>query len=110
MSNKTVELTGFDKDVLKAVLLVKEKPVGYIGAKSITRLKCFLDGFCFGYNYPSTGSFFPAFQERIEAKYRWKYNDSWAAILLKITNDEEKAFDLFYKEFQCFLEENTIAD
>jgi len=100
-------MDNFNEDIVKLLFRLKERPICYLGAKSITRLHLFLDGFCWGYNYPSITPFFPDFQKKIELKYKWELNDSWFSILLKVTNDEEKAFDLFYEELQIYLKENN---
>ncbi len=100
-------MNEFEKDIIKVIFTLKKKPISYLGAKSITRLKCFLDGFCWGYGFPSFCSFFFNFQEIIETKYNI-YNSSWDLIFLQHTNNEIQAFDLFFEEFQDFLQNNNI--
>lgn len=103
------DLAQFDADVLELLNMVRRKPISYLGAKSITRLRCYLDGFAIGYDYPRYHQYLPGFQDYIEKKYHWKSNDSFNNILLKCTDDEAKALDLFYKELDLFLKNHKTA-
>lgn len=96
-------MKSFDADIHEMIIKIIHKPISYLGSKSISKLRCFIDGFSIGYDYPHFHPFFPEFQSFIETKYKINYSDSWNNILLKITNDEEKAFDLFVEEFESFL-------
>ena len=87
---------------------IKNKPFLYLKHKYFTELRCYLDGFAAGYSFPHVNSFFPSFQDYMESKYLCKLSYSWDNILLSITKDEEKAFDLFFKEFEIYLKENNI--
>ena len=98
----------YSEDTLNVLFKLKNRPVVYLGAKSITRLKIYTDGFSHGYNYPGIGTAFPEFQERMEEKYKEIECISWATILLRQTNDEAKAFDLFFEEFEEYLKENGV--
>lgn len=99
----------FQYVILKVIFKVKNKPCSYLGAKSISRFRCFLDGFAHGYSYPGTSSLLPDFQEYIQTKYSCKESLSWNCILLNYTGDEEAALDLFFDEFDMFLKENNIG-
>lgn len=96
---------NFDADVLQLLNMFRPHPHFYLGERSITRLRCFLDGFSVGYSFPCLEhSFFPEFQEYIERKYSERDSLSWNIILLNaVGNDEEKALDLFFREFDEFM-------
>lgn len=98
----------FQNILLKVVFKVKNKPYSYLGAKSVSRLRCFLDGFAYGYSYPGTSNLFSGFQEYIEAKYSCVECISWNNILLDYAGDEERALNLFFEELEIFLKENNI--
>ena len=85
--------------ILDVIFSIKKIPGIYLGTKSVTRLKSFLDGFRLGYSYPSMKPYFRDFQERMEAKYRVRECISWDMILLRHTKDEAQAFDLFFEEY-----------
>ena len=90
------------------IFMIKKKPCMFLNQKSISKLKCFLDGFAAGYSFPNVNSFLPTFQEYIEAKYKCVLTISWSKILISQTENEEKAFDLFFEELEAFLKENNI--
>lgn len=99
----------FQSVLLSMVLKIKSKPGLYIGNKSITKLRSFLDGFSVGYSYPNVMNLFPGFQDYIELKYSCKLTISWNDILLFFSNNKEDvAFDLFFEELELFLKENNL--
>ena len=99
----------FDEDILSMLAKMRPHPQFYLGEKSISRLRCFLDGFSVGYSYPHLKPLLPGFQEYIEAKYPLDLSSlSWNHILLLVThNDEAAALDLFYSELDSFLSGNN---
>ena len=98
----------YNEDLLNVIFSIKKIPGIYLGTKSVSRLRSFLDGFSLGYNYPSMKPNFRDFQERMEAKYRVRESIGWDMILLRQTNDETQAFDLFFEEFEECLKECGI--
>lgn len=102
-------MSKFDEDILSMLAGMRPNPHFYLGEKSISRLRCFLDGFSVGYSYPRMNPLLPGFQEYIEAKYPLELAAlSWNNILLMVThNDEEAALDLFFSELDSFLSENN---
>lgn len=99
---------NFQNTLLNVVFKIKSKPCSYLGTKSISKLRCFLDGFAYGYSYPDISNLFPGFQRYVEEKYYCTECISWNNILLKYTNDEETALNLFFEEMENFLKENNI--
>lgn len=96
---------NYEKDFLKLLNLIRPHPHFYLGACSITRLRSFLDGFSVGYSYPKMQPILPGFQDFIEEKYSERRTISWNHILLEASgNDEEKALELFFREFDEFTE------
>lgn len=96
---------NYEKDFLELLNLIRPRPGLYLGARSITRLRCFLDGFSAGYSYPKMQPLIPDFQDFIEKKYSEIRTISWNNILLEASgNDEEKALELFFREFDEFTE------
>lgn len=97
----------YEKDVISVLYMIRKRPPLYLGDKSVTKLKIFLDGFSIGYSYPELHSFFQGFPEYISDKYNCRESISWSDILLINANgDEEKAFDNFFTEWDIFLKEN----
>lgn len=95
----------YETDVIHLLTMFRPNPHFYLGERSITRLRCFLDGFSVGYSYPKMQPLLPGFQEFIEEKYSEKRSISWDNILLEVSdNDEEKALDLFFCEFDKFMD------
>ncbi len=79
---------------------IQKRPAMYIGRNSISCLKSFLDGWYL--RNPEEvvdGIFMEQFQIVIERKYEAKSSKSWSDILLYNSQDESKALELFFKEF-----------
>lgn len=96
---------NYEKDILELLNLIRPYPHFYLGVRSITRLRCYLDGFSVGYSYPKMQPLLPDFQDFIEEKYSEIRTISWNDILLEASgNDEEKALELFFREFDEFTE------
>lgn len=102
-------MNKFDGDILSMLERMRPHPQFYLGEKSITGLRCFLDGFSVGYSYPHINPLLPGFQEFIEAKYPLDLSSlSWNHILLLVEqNDEAAALDLFFSELDLFLSGNN---
>lgn len=75
-------IEDFQTVLLSVTFKIKNKPCAYLGNKSISKLRCFLDGFSYGYSYPNVSNLFNGFQKHIEFKYPCKLNLSWNNILL----------------------------
>lgn len=90
--------------IKELIALVKTRPAMYIGKRSITSLKAFLDGWYF--RSPDTVEDIEVmsyFQEWIEKKYSIRSSHSWSEIILFYSQDECDALDTFFKEFETFL-------
>jgi hypothetical protein len=89
---------------------IQNKPGLYIGTKSITKLKHFLDGFLFALYVSSGKKEYPnilcGFQEWIEMRYDITSTHNWSNIINFYSNTESDAFDIFYKHLDEFLSLN----
>ena len=90
---------------------IRVRPAMYISKRSISCLKAFLDGWYL--RDPQSvddADVMDNFQDWIEKKYNIKTSHSWSAIILFYSQDEYDALEVFFKEFDIFLEErNYIA-
>ena len=99
----------FSIDALKMLYVIYQKPKIYLGSKSLSCLKLFLDGFAAGYSFPNVESFLPSFQDYISNKYNCILSISWSSILLYNSGEnEEMAFDLFFEELESYFSTNGI--
>ncbi len=104
-------MSDFENDLINLIFIIKKsnKPALYLGSYSITKFKAFIDGFAFGYSFPNVHQFFPDFQKYIEKKYAHNGTvKGWNTLLLEQVNDEKKALDIFFIEFELFMNENNI--
>ena len=92
-------------DAPNILMLIRARPATYLGSKSITKLKSFLDGYYFSKHEsdPSLSLenshediFWLKFQDWLEDKYQVKSNQSWAVIIRFFSRDDEAALDLFF--------------
>lgn len=96
---------NYEKDFLERLDVIRLRPSLYLGARSVTRLRCYLNGFADGYSYPKIQPLLPGFQKFIEEKYSEKRSIGWDTIMLEASGgDEEKALELFFREFDEFSE------
>ena len=101
------------KNIIDLLDAIKERPGMFIGTRSITRLSSFLHGIRIAFRIVNQSfgcSVLNDFEEYIEIKYSSKRSVSWNEIFLESTdNDEVKAFELFFYEFEIFMQERGVA-
>lgn len=89
------------------VQLIKERPAMYLGGRTITHLKAFIDGWFFGIMEEiDDHELLNSFQDWLQKKYKIDSNQSWAQIILFYSMDEYSALDHFFKLFSDFLKDN----
>ncbi len=97
-------------DILNLIKMVKLKPGLYVGRKSLVKLRSFLDGYVFAMRYNNikyNSVQYNMFNDWIASKYNIRTSELWDTYLPRITNNEEKAFDLFFEELEEFLKKHT---
>lgn len=99
------------KDIIDLLFMIKKRGGLYIGTKSITRLRSFIDGYMFAMNLENkeyNAGIFYNFNDWMAQKYNVKKSILWDIYLLNLTNNEEKSFDLFFEELEMFLKKHNI--
>ncbi len=99
------------KDIIDLLFMIKKRGGLYIGTKSITRLRSFIDGYMFAMNLENkeyNAGIFYNFNDWMAQKYNVKKSILWDIYLLNLTNNEEKSFDLFFEDLETFLKEYNI--
>ncbi|GAA4276490.1 hypothetical protein [Aquimarina mytili] len=95
--------------IVEVLNSIKQRPAMYIGRDSISCLKAFLDGWYFR---NPTGvvdtDVMNKFQDWTEKKYSTKSSKSWSDILLYNSQDESKALELFFKDFDEFIDNHKL--
>ena len=82
---------------------IKSRPTMYLGVRSISCLKAFLDGWYL--RYPAgvvDAEIMGKFQNWIENEYDAKGSQSWARIILFHSEDEYDALSKFFIDFDRF--------
>lgn len=100
-------------DVLNLIKMIKLKPGLYIGSKSLVKMRSFLDGYFFAMrcnNIEYNSVQYNNFNTWISKKYNIRTSELWDTYLLKVTNNEEDAFDLFFEELEGFMKENNFEN
>lgn len=78
----------------------------YLGGRTITHLKAFLDGWLYGKEEEITDvQLLDEFQAWIQDKYNVKGSQSWAKVILFHSADEYAALDNFFELFNKFLDQ-----
>jgi len=86
---------------------IKKRTPMYLGGRTITHLKAFIDGWFFGSEeYIEDANLLEEFQLWLQEKYQVKGTQSWAGIILFYSNDEFDALQNFFALFDEFLESN----
>jgi len=80
---------------------IKATPGLYLGKKSITLLKAFLDGYIEGIGKGDI-YYLSEFQKFIEDEYPSNMSYSWANLILVNSDSEEEAFDKFFELYNDF--------
>jgi hypothetical protein len=96
--------------IIEKLYRIKEKPVMYIGKKSITHLRVFMAGYIHrelerNVNFKSI---YFEFDDFISEDYRTPPNVSWDRILTAYSSTDDTAFDLFYCYLDKFLHSRNI--
>ncbi len=80
---------------------IKKRPSMYIGSKSLSNLRIYIDGFLYGICTTSgkenLTSFLFGFQEWIANKFDVKTMQHWSSIIRFFSVDDIEAFDKFYE-------------
>lgn len=103
-------MEAIDK-AINLLFQIKRYPAAYLGKKSITLLRSFIDGYRYALkteNIQCDICFLEFTTEWLEEKYHVKTTEGWQSFLLKQTKDETTAFDLFFEELEQFLKESNI--
>lgn len=92
--------------VTELLLEIRKRPGMYIGTKSMIRLRCYINGYIYAMKTEAGldcgDRVFWDFNEWLNKKYGVKDSLFWENSLTHISKDD--AFDLFYKEFDEYLE------
>lgn len=89
------------------ILAIEERPGLFIGHKTITGLKHFLDGYASGVCDSGGGFLRTVTQEFgvfVAKWYRLPEALHWSRVLLVMANTEEEAFDDFMRLFHLFID------
>ncbi|MDO1450831.1 hypothetical protein Q0590_31445 [Rhodocytophaga aerolata] len=93
--------------IKELILKIKERPSAYLGKKSVSCLKAFLDGW---YLRDMTGvedmHLMHYIQEAVEDYYNMKDTHSWDRILLFYSEDEADALAKFFILFDKIINED----
>ena len=91
--------------ILELISFIKRRPELYLGRRSISCLKAYLDGWCSRGNEPNPDyEVMSKFQDWVATKYRIITTHSWCNIILFFSfGDEHCALDNFFKDFDEFL-------
>lgn len=92
---------------------VLETPALYIGIKSITRLKAFIDGYLIGRGEVRSReeNFSLVFGDWVSKRFRIATAHSWASIILFMSgNDEPGAFDMTSELWDQYKAENLTQN
>ncbi len=92
-------------EMLQLIREIGEKPGLYIGCKSLPRLRAFLDGYCFARRASDEDCSvvcYHAFGAWLAEKYGIREPVTWDIFLPALTEDEARAFDLFYEELGVY--------
>lgn len=89
---------------------IKQKPGIYIGAPSVSSLHMFLCGYAFsrqeqGLAITKEEKAFEQFQPWIQRRFQTNDSISWARIILLYAADERAGFDLFFKLWAEFVDQ-----
>ena len=86
---------------------IKKRPGMYLGKRSITRLRSFLDGYMgaredLGLPRTEQEKEFNEFQEWIQQRFNITSSHGWDSIILFYSADERDALDKFFELFEKF--------
>jgi len=93
---------------------IRTRPEMFLGAKTLTRLRAYLDGYTLGASdcgQDATRSFQPQhFSNWLRAKYRFAADCRWERIILFLRNFEEgEALKLFFELFDEYFAHNPFG-
>lgn len=92
----------------KELMTIKMYPELILGEKSLTLIKTYTDGFTKGFNMISTSNniynFYPEFVDWLQMKTGIYIKRPWHKYILLLSQNEEKAFDIFYDYLSKYME------
>ena len=93
-------------NITNMILRIKERPGMFLGTPSVTRLRCFLEGYLQAMHDTDTDCWkdeYDEFNEWFARKYNISESILWDRYLLQTIPDESEAFNTFTDEFETFL-------
>lgn len=100
--------------VYKLLFNIKERPIAFLGKKSLERLEFSLAGYIYGV-YECEGTSLNVFQNRfndfVAKKYQITSSHNWGSIIRFYHCGEEEAFDMFYELLDEFIDaQGTVQE
>ena len=87
------------------IIMIQERTAMYIGGRTITHLKAFLDGWLYGMEDNIVDAYLlDEFQNWLENKYNITSSQSWDKIILFYSSDSYNALINFFNLFEEYLE------
>lgn len=101
-------------DLYDVIRNIQKRPAMYLGRATISNLRTFIAGYSFARSLmqiPETRQEqeFSGFQTWIQKKYNVAYNQTWDQIILFFSQDENSAFDEFFKLFDEFTQQTAVS-
>lgn len=97
-----------DENLLKLIAEINQRPGMYLGEPSVSRLRAFLDGYCYAASQLTPEvlppSLLTAFRDWVTNRYSVRESLGWDQVLCREAGDDKKAFYLFVSEWQAFLD------
>ena len=97
-----------DKSVVSFIEKTRSKPALYLGKKSLTAYRAFIDGWMFDkWDNINDASLLRDFQTRIQERYNIRTSHHWSDIILFHSLNDQEAFDHFCELWDEFLAETA---
>lgn len=87
---------------------VEKRPPMYLGGRSLSCLKSFIDGWMYARGGASEDlQVFDGFQRWVQQRFGINTSQSWAKIILFFSQDDSDALDSFFRLFNEYRQKST---
>jgi hypothetical protein len=108
------QINSFMKNIYELLVLIRQRPGMYLGQRSLTALRSFIDGYYFALreNNILVEEEIPPFwqfHDWVARYYKWYESTAgWKNIILKEVGDEAKACDVFFELLELFKQRSPV--
>jgi hypothetical protein len=102
-------MTNYKDELDKLITLLQEKPLVFLGEKSLEKLQTYIDGFLYAFSIVNNTpiSFYSGFNDWIAKKYKLPAQIGWCNIIVLFHGKGETSYNKFFELLSEYKQSNA---